>query len=124
MESTATSDALNSVAASIAALYRLCDGARPTGVSGSDPLRQLADRCLDGLTEVARMEARTAALKVRLADTFVEASRAMASPVASPQEQSAAEMGLVAELACVLTVSERTAGAFLQKPGSSQRCCH
>jgi hypothetical protein len=61
------------------------------------------------------MEARTAALKVRLTETFVVATRALASPAASPREQSAMEMGLVAELACVLTVSERTAGAFLQE---------
>lgn len=115
MESTAASDALDAVAASVAALYRLRDGAPLTEMSDSDPLRQLADRCLDGLTEVTRMEARTAALKVRLAETFVEATRALASPAASPQEQSAMEMGLVAELACVLTVSERTAGAFLQE---------
>jgi hypothetical protein len=115
MESTAASDALDAVAASVAALYRLCDGAPLTEMSDSDPLRELADRCLDGLTEVTRMEARTAALKVRLAETFAEATRALASPAASPQEQSAMEMGLVAELACVLTVSERTAGAFLQE---------
>jgi hypothetical protein len=115
MESTAASDALNAVAASVAALYRLCAGAPLNGVSDPDPLRQLADRCLDGLTEVTRMEARTAALKVRLTETFVEATRALASPAASPREQSAMEMGLVAELACVLTVSERTAGAFLHE---------
>ena len=120
MESTAASDALNAVAASVAALYRLCAGAPLTGVPDPDPLRQLADRCLDGLTEVARMEARTAALKVLLADTFAEATTAMASPAASPQEHSAMEMGLVSELACVLTVSERTAGAFLQE--SRQLC--
>jgi hypothetical protein len=115
MESTAAVDELNAEAASVAALYRLCDGPQPTGVSGSDPLRQLADDCLDGLAEVARRDARSAALKVRLTATFVEATRAMASPAVSPQEQSAAEMGMVAELACVLTVSERTAGAFLEE---------
>ncbi|MDQ0076904.1 HNH endonuclease signature motif containing protein [Arthrobacter oryzae] len=115
MESTAAVDELNAEAASVAALYRLCDGPQPTGASGSDPLRQLADDCLDGLAEVARRDARSAALKVRLTATFVEATRAMASPAVSPQEQSAAEMGMVAELACVLTVSERTAGAFLEE---------
>ena len=78
-------------------------------------MRQLADDCLDGLTELARLDARSAALKVRLADTYIQATKAMASPAPSPQERSAAEMGLVAELACVLTVSERAAGAFLQE---------
>jgi hypothetical protein len=31
----------------------------------------------------------------------------------SPQEQTAQEMGIVAEVACALTVSERTAGGLL-----------
>ncbi|MEV7132521.1 DUF222 domain-containing protein [Arthrobacter sp. NPDC093128] len=114
MGSTAVSDALDAITTSVAALYRVVDSRRPSDESCSDPLRQLADDCLDGLTELARLDARSAALKVRLTDTFVEATRAMASPSASPQEQSAAEMGLVAELACALTVSERTAGAFVE----------
>ncbi|MGY2746621.1 DUF222 domain-containing protein [Arthrobacter sp. UYCu723] len=81
----------------------------------TDPLRNLADACLDGLAEVARLEARTAALKVRLAAEYVQAARALASPAASPQERTAQEMALVAEVACVLTVSERTAGALLSE---------
>ncbi|WP_426976126.1 DUF222 domain-containing protein [Pseudarthrobacter sp. O4] len=80
-----------------------------------DPLRNLADACLDGLADVARLEARTAALKVRLAAEYVQAARALASPAASPQEHTAQEMALVAEVACVLTVSERTAGALLSE---------
>ena len=81
----------------------------------ADPLRDLADGCLDGLAEVARLEARTAALKVRLAADYARAARALASPAASPQDRTAGEMSLVAELACVLTVSERTAGALLSE---------
>ncbi|BCW65503.1 hypothetical protein NicSoilB4_02660 [Arthrobacter sp. NicSoilB4] len=42
----------------------LLSGADP--LQCSDPLRDLADACLDGLAEVARLEARAAALKVRL----------------------------------------------------------
>ena len=80
---------------------------------GSDPLRDLADACLDGLAEVARLEARAAALKVRLAAEYVRAATALAPPAASPQEHTAWEMALVAEVACVLTVSERSAGALL-----------
>ncbi|MET1021136.1 MAG: DUF222 domain-containing protein, partial [Arthrobacter sp.] len=79
----------------------------------ADPLRDLADACLDGLAEVARREARTAARKVRLTAEYVHAARALAPPAASPQERAAQEMALVAEVACVLTVSERTAAAFL-----------
>ncbi|MBT2535354.1 HNH endonuclease signature motif containing protein [Arthrobacter sp. ISL-69] len=115
MGSTAATDALDAITTSVAALYRVVDSRRPSEESCSDPLRQLADDCLDGLAELARMDARSAALKVRLTDTFVEATRAMASPAVSPHEQSEADMGLVAELACVLTVSERAAGAFLQE---------
>jgi hypothetical protein len=59
------------------------------------------------------LEARTAALKVRATATYVEATSAIAPPVASPQEKTAQEMSLVAEVACVLTVSERSAGALL-----------
>ncbi|MEK0157000.1 HNH endonuclease signature motif containing protein [Arthrobacter oryzae] len=79
----------------------------------ADPLRGLADDCLDALAELARHEARTAALKVRLTAEYVEASRSLASPAASPQDCTAREMAIVAEVACVLTISERTAGALL-----------
>ncbi|MCX2746988.1 DUF222 domain-containing protein, partial [Arthrobacter sp. MI7-26] len=81
----------------------------------ADPLRRLADDCLDGLAEVARLEARTAALKAKLAADYVHAARLLASPASSPQEHTAQELALVAEVACVLTVSERTAGALLSE---------
>ena len=80
---------------------------------GADLLRELADACLDGMAEVARLEARSAAVKVRLAAAYAEVSRALAPPVASPQERTAQEMAVVAEVACVLTVSERSASALL-----------
>jgi hypothetical protein len=79
----------------------------------ADPLRELADAALDGLAEVARLEARAAALKVTLASQYVQASRALAAPAASPHERAAQAMAVVAEVACVLTVSERAAGALL-----------
>ena len=88
-------------------------GAGP--LRNDDPLRNLADECLDGLADVARLEARTAALKVRLAADYMQATRALASPAASPQERTAQAMALVAEVACVLTVSERSAGALLSE---------
>ncbi|KQR80122.1 endonuclease [Arthrobacter sp. Leaf337] len=115
MESTAVSDALDAVAASVAALSRHIKSARPAGGAPSDLLRQLADDCLDGLTEASRLEAKTAALKVELAAALVEATKAMESPSASPQQRCATDMALVAEVACVLTISERTAGAFLHE---------
>lgn len=76
-------------------------------------LRELVDACLEGMAELARLEARSAAVKVRLAAEYVKVSRALVPPAASPQERTAQEMAVVAEVACVLTVSERSAGALL-----------
>ncbi len=83
------------------------------GLCDADPLRDLADGSLDGLAEVARLEARTAALKVQLAADYARAARFLAPPAASPQDRTVQELALVAEVACVLTVSERTAAALL-----------
>ena len=83
-----------------------------------DPLRRLADGCLDGLAEVARLEARTAALKVQLAADYAQAARFLAPPAPSARDRAVQEMALVAEVACVLTVSERSAAALLAEvPG-------
>ncbi|WP_160665726.1 HNH endonuclease signature motif containing protein [Pseudarthrobacter sp. ATCC 49987] len=90
--------------------------AGPPGASvrrDADPLRELADDCLDGLAEVARWEARAAALKVRLAATYLRATEAVAAPAVAPHDAKCQEMAVTAEVACVLTVSERTAGAFV-----------
>ncbi|MBP1135988.1 hypothetical protein JOE31_002220 [Arthrobacter sp. PvP023] len=107
-------EAMAAVLASTAALSSIIEtGMDRAGPPGTDPLRDLADDCLDGLAELARLEARTAALKVRLAADYVEATRALASPAASLQDRTAQEMATVAEVACVLTVSERSAGALL-----------
>ena len=82
-------------------------------VRHADPLRCLADARLDGLAELARLEARTAALKVQLTADYAQAARFLAPPAASPRDRAVQEMALVAEVACVLTVSERTAAALL-----------
>jgi len=76
-------------------------------------LRHQADACLDGLGAVARAEAQMAGLKVLLARGFEQATQAMAPPPASPQEHTAQVMAVVAEVACVLTVSEGSASALL-----------
>ena len=102
-------EAVEAVAASVAALWALIDA----GLDGADPLQALADGCLDGLAGSARLEAAAAALKVRFAADYVRAARALAPPAASPRDSTCQEMAVVAEVACVLTVSERTAGAFL-----------
>ncbi|WP_461164482.1 HNH endonuclease signature motif containing protein [Arthrobacter sp. R4-81] len=113
--------ALAAVAASVAILSRIigpdfrggADG--PDGDYGqdSDPLRHQLDGCLDALAEVARFEAKAAALKVHLVGKYVEAAEALASPSVTARDATVQEMSTIAELACVLTVSERTAAALL-----------
>ncbi|WP_223913944.1 HNH endonuclease signature motif containing protein [Arthrobacter sp. NicSoilC12] len=100
-----------------ASLARLCAfagrGAGNAASTGADPLRDEADACLDGMAEVASMEARLAALKVHFAGGYARVAVAMAGPAVSPQERTAQEMAVTAEVACVLTVSERSAAALL-----------
>jgi hypothetical protein len=124
MENTAAVDSLEALGASFAALADCVR--RVTGDSGSaDPLRDQADACLDGLAESARAEAMMAAVRVHLAAGYAEKAAALAGPAASPGEHTAQEMAVspgehtaqemavVSEVACVLTVSERSAGALL-----------
>ncbi|AXJ09047.1 HNH endonuclease signature motif containing protein [Arthrobacter sp. PM3] len=126
-------EALAAVAASVAALAALAglaggDSAGGAGADradsrvgetavaadvGADPLRDFADGCLDGLALVARLEAGMAALKVHLAADYVRAEELLAAPVVSAREATARELAVVAEVAGVLTVSERTASALL-----------
>ncbi|HET7139329.1 MAG TPA: endonuclease, partial [Arthrobacter sp.] len=82
-------DAFGAVAGSVALLGRIgrgftADGSNGDGFGGvgfvgdgssgvglvADPLRRRAVACLDGLVEVSRMEAKVAALKVRLAADY------------------------------------------------------
>ena len=114
MERTAAGGALEAFEASIAVLVsHVWRGIGGSFSAVSDPLRERADDCLDGLALVARTEAQLAGLKVLLTSGFVEATHAMAPPATSPQENTAQEMAAVAEVACVLTVSERSASALL-----------
>ncbi|MFE4230660.1 hypothetical protein ACFRJ8_22510 [Arthrobacter sp. NPDC056886] len=117
-------EAVAASAARLAAFTSASAAAESGGPSGAnlpasdlwrdaDPLRSLADGYLDGLAEVARLEARTAAAKVRLAAGYAQATGALVPPAASAQDRTAFGLALVAEVACVLTVSERTAGALL-----------
>lgn len=114
MQSKAASDDLEAIAASVAALARFLAAARSTDQADADLLQHVADKCLQSMEEVTRMEARTAALKVRLAADYVEAARCIARPAVSGGDEAALEMSLVAEVACALTVSEGTAAGFLE----------
>jgi hypothetical protein len=77
-----------------------------------DPLRDQADAYLDGLAELAKVEARLAALKVQLVAGYANTEKAMTPPAASPQERTVREMAVTAEVAGVLTISERAASAL------------
>ncbi|WP_164198994.1 HNH endonuclease signature motif containing protein [[Micrococcus luteus] ATCC 49442] len=81
--------------------------------AGSDPLRWQAEACLTVLSGAAGLEAMVAAVKVHAAGGYDEAAQVIAGPIMSPQEQTAQDMSIVAEVACALTVSERTAGGLL-----------
>lgn len=100
--------------ASLAALAAFAGrGAGNVAPPGADPLQDEADACLDGLAEAGTMEAMMAALKVHFAAGYAHAAAAMAAPAVSPQERTAQEMAVTAEVACVMTVSERSAAALL-----------
>ncbi|WP_445154292.1 DUF222 domain-containing protein [Arthrobacter sp. Hor0625] len=108
--------AVAALAGSTAALQALLGGAGvgdDVGIDGADPLQVREDAYLDGLAEVARAEARLAAVKVWLVAGYAHVAQVLAGPAASPQDHTAREMGTVAEVACVLTVSERSASALL-----------
>jgi hypothetical protein len=114
MESRAVAETLEAMEASLAALRSFVDhGAGTVSSTDTDPLQDEADACLDGLAELAGMDARLAALKVHFAAGYAHAAAAMVAPASSPQERTAQEMAVTAEVACVLTLSERSAAALL-----------
>ncbi|MCO4252436.1 HNH endonuclease [Pseudarthrobacter sp. MDT3-9] len=111
----ATAEALSASFAELAVVLR--DGT-DSGCSGeADPMRRRADEFLDGLAEISRLDAKSAALKAWLAAGYSAAAsaaaEALAGPATSPEDHTGQEMAVVAEVACVLTVSERAAGALL-----------
>ncbi|MET4588796.1 hypothetical protein ABIA70_000374 [Arthrobacter sp. 754] len=86
------------------------DAARLAGCAADNPLRREADGWLDTLALTARLNSQVAAVAVHAAAGYAGTAQALASPDTSDRAQ---EMAVVAEVACVLTVSERTAGALL-----------
>ncbi|MCP9001648.1 HNH endonuclease [Pseudarthrobacter sp. RMG13] len=107
----ATAEALSVSFAELASALR---GGTESGCSGeADPLRRVADGFLDGLAEISRLDAKSAALKAWLAAGYSAAAEALAGPATSPEDHTGQEMAMVAEIACALTVSERAAGALL-----------
>ena len=72
-----------------------------------------ADDCLDGLAAVARVEAAAAAAKIRLVAAYAETAATLEAPAATPQEATARDVSLAAEIACVLAISEPAANLLL-----------
>ncbi|WP_426939787.1 DUF222 domain-containing protein [Pseudarthrobacter sp. S6] len=107
----AAAEALSVSFAELAAVLR--GGPEAAGFRDADPLRRVADGFLDGLAEISRLDAKSAALKVWLAAGYSAAAEALAGPAESPQDHSGQEMAVIAEVACVLAVSERAASALL-----------
>ncbi|KRE78409.1 HNH endonuclease signature motif containing protein [Arthrobacter sp. Soil763] len=116
--STETQEAAAAVADSAGALNALVRGASsglPDGgydplPDGADPLRARAEACLDGFAELARLDARSAALRARITAEYLDATKALAAPELL---NTAQEMAEIAEVAGSMTVSERTAGALI-----------
>ncbi|MFE5836537.1 DUF222 domain-containing protein [Arthrobacter sp. NPDC056493] len=78
-----------------------------------DPLGEQAAAFLGGLTGVAGMEARLAAVKVQFAAGYAAADAAMAGPGESPQDVAVRQMSVTAEVAGALTISEGAAARLL-----------
>ncbi|WP_445154266.1 DUF222 domain-containing protein [Arthrobacter sp. Hor0625] len=116
--STETQEAAAAVADSAVALNALVgaassglpDGGYEPQPDGADPLRERAEACLDGFAELARLDARSAALRARITAEYLDATKALAAP---ELPNTAQEMAEVAEVAGAMTVSERTAGALI-----------
>ncbi|WP_066285030.1 HNH endonuclease signature motif containing protein [Arthrobacter sp. B6] len=113
MEKTAAVAGLEALVASVAALADCARSGLGLGSEGADPLREQADACLDGLEETARVEAILAAWKVQFTAGYSTKSLALTAPATTPGEHTAQDMGVVADVACALTVSERSASALL-----------
>ncbi|WP_258805364.1 HNH endonuclease signature motif containing protein [Pseudarthrobacter sp. NS4] len=122
-------EAEEAVEASVAAFAAVLTGREvaPSGAAGgpdegagcwaavgtNDGLQRLADGALDVLAGVARSEAKLAAVKAQAVAVLAEATRSLNSPARSPQEATAQERSLVAEVGCVLAIGDRAAGALL-----------
>ncbi|MFB9653871.1 HNH endonuclease signature motif containing protein [Pseudarthrobacter oxydans] len=120
------------VDASVAAFTAVLSGAAVAGTAGSgtdvsglggvepgagglgdDPLQRVADNALDVLAGVARSEAKLAAVKARAVQVLAAATSVLNGPPSSPQEATAQDRSLVAEVGCALVIGDRAAGALL-----------
>jgi hypothetical protein len=109
------------VDASVGAFTAVLSGAAVAGTTGSgaaggfgdDPLQRVADGALDVLAGVARSEAKLAAVKAQAVQVLAAATSVVNGPPSSPQEATAQDRSLVAEVGCALVIGDRAAGALL-----------
>lgn len=113
MEGGAVERAFEAIKAAVAALTAEMAGSGAGSTSEANPLSGLTDSCLDILAGISKSEAQIAALKVEAAARYTETAASLASPLVSAQDAAAREMAITAEVACVLTIGERAAGALL-----------
>jgi hypothetical protein len=119
MDSRAAVETAEALSASFAELaVALRGGTDSSGPWDADPLRRRGETALQTLAAVACAEAKTAALKVHAATVYADTALTLAGPAESPQDHTGQEMAVVAEVACVLTVSERAASALLTEAHS------
>ncbi|MFJ6284637.1 DUF222 domain-containing protein [Pseudarthrobacter oxydans] len=93
-----------------------CGAAGPgadAGGLGDDPLQRVADNALDVLAGVARSEAKLAAVKAQAVQVLAAATSVVNGPPSSPQEATAQDRSLVAEVGCALVIGDRAAAALL-----------
>ncbi|ADX74663.1 hypothetical protein Asphe3_35620 [Pseudarthrobacter phenanthrenivorans Sphe3] len=114
----AVAEAEAEVDASVAALAAVLAGGGTAGSCAAgggsdDPVQRVADGALEVLAGVARSEAKLAALKAQAVEVFAAATQALNGPARSPQEATAQDRCLVAEVGCALVIGDRAAGALL-----------
>jgi hypothetical protein len=110
MGKAAVAKAFEDIDAALAVLNAEADGAGFGMSWEADPLAGLSDRCLDILAGASGVQAKVAGLTARAAVTFVTTAEAVSSPDAPAQEAA-----VTAEVACVLTIGPRAAGALLNQ---------
>ena len=120
MGSVAVVTAFAEINAALAVLAAEVAEAGSVPFSAADPLRGLADGCLDVLSGVAGTEGRLAALKAQAVAVYAQSAHAVAqavSPAGMPgrAHAQAQEMAVAAEVAGVLTIGERAAGLLLNQ---------
>jgi hypothetical protein len=113
MDNAAVAETLEAIGASALSLAAELRRAADPGPAGADPVGDQADACLGGLSEVAGLEARLAAVKVNLAAGFAAAEEATTPPGTSAQDRTVRRMSVTAEVAGALTVSEGSAARLL-----------